>query len=112
MVPLQTANATAYILAFDNTNGLSTSLDLANISNQAANVPMTVRSDTGAKLGTTTVDLPAHGHRSFTLAKTYSFSSGKRGTVEFDTPPNGQISVVELRTSATGSLSNIPVLVK
>jgi len=112
VVPLQTASASAYLLAFDNTNGLSTSLDLANLSNQAENVPMIVRSDTGTKLGTATINLPAHGHTSFTLAKSYSFSNGKRGTVEFDTPPNGQISVVGLRTSATGSLSNIPVLAK
>jgi hypothetical protein len=112
VVPLQTANASAYILAFDNTNGLSTDLDLANVSNQSANVPMVIRSDTGTKLGTATINLPVHGHTSFTLAKAYTYSNGKRGTVEFDTPPNGQISVVGLRTSATGSLSNIPVLGK
>jgi len=112
VVPLETRNATAYILAFDNTNGLSTTLDVANISNQTANVSIIVRDDKGAKLGTATIDLPAHGHTSFTLAKSYSFTSGKRGTVEFDTPPNGQISVVGLRTSSSGRLSNIPVLAK
>ena len=112
VVPMQTSNATAYILAFDNTNGLSTGLALANISNQAANVPVIVRDDTGKHLGTATINLAAHGHTSFMLTSNYAFAAGKRGTVEFDTPPNGQISALGLRASHTGSLTTIPVLAK
>jgi hypothetical protein len=51
VVPLETRNGTAYVLAFDNTNGLATGVALANVSNQAANVPVVLRDDTGGSLG-------------------------------------------------------------
>jgi hypothetical protein len=47
VVPLETRNASAYVLAFDYTNGAATGLALANVSNQAANVPVIIRDDTG-----------------------------------------------------------------
>ena len=112
VVPLETRSAAAYVLAFDNTNGLSTGLALANVSSQAVKVPLVVRDDSGAKLGTATINLAAHGHTSFTLTDKYGFARGKRGTVEFDTPPNGQISALGIRAEATGSFTSIPVLVK
>ena len=111
-MPLQTQNAAAYVLAFDNTNGLATGLAVANISNQAVKVPMIVRDDTGAQLGTATIGLPAHGHTSFVLASSYSFAKDKRGTVEFDTPSNGQISALGIRGGATGTFTTIPALAK
>jgi hypothetical protein len=78
VVPIQTQNAAAYVLAFDNTNGLATGLALANVSNQAVKVPMIVRDDTGTQLGTATIGLAAHGHTSFVLPATYSFAKDTR----------------------------------
>ena len=112
VVPLQTGNATGYVLAFDNTNGLTTGMAVANISNQSVKIPMIVRDDTGAQLGTATIDLAAHGHTSFLLANTYSFTQDKRGTVEFDTPSNGQISALGIRSAPSGSFTTIPALAK
>ncbi len=112
VVPIQTQNAAAYVLAFDNTNGLSTGLAIANVSNQAVKVPMIARDDAGAQLGTATISLPAHGHISFTLPLTYGFVKGKRGTVEFDTPSNAQISALAIRGAPSGSFTTIPVLLK
>jgi len=112
VVPLETRNANAYVLAFDNTNGLTTGLALANISNQSEKVPMIVRDDTGAELGTATIPLAAHGHTSFLLANTYGFAKNKRGTVEFDAPSNGHISALGIRSAPTGSFTTIPALVK
>ena len=112
VVPLETRNANAYVLAFDNTNGLTTGLAVANVSNQAEKVPMIVRDDTGAQLGTATIDLAAHGHTSFLLAINYPFAKNKRGTVEFDAPSNGQISALGIRSAPTGSFTTIPALVK
>ncbi len=112
VVPLETQNANAYILAFDNTNGLATGLALANISGQSATVPVIVRDDIGTELGKTTIQLAAHGHTSFLLANEYGFSANRRGTIEFDTPSNGQISALGLRAASTGSLTTIPVLTK
>ena len=36
-------------------------------------------------------------------------TSGKRGTIEFDTPPGGQISVLGLRANGP-ALTTLPVL--
>ena len=109
-VPLETRNLAAYVLAFDNTGGLTTGLALANVSGQAANIPVLIRDDTGANLSSTTLSLPAKGHTSFMLPDKYKVANGKRGTVEFDTPSGGQISVVGLRAKNDGTLTTIPVL--
>jgi hypothetical protein len=112
VVPLETRNAAAYVLAFDNTNGLTTGMALANISSQPVKVSMIVRDDTGTQLGTATIDLAAHGHTSFLLANNYPFAKGKRGTVELDAPANGQISVLGIRSGPTLTFTTIPALVK
>ena len=112
VVPLETRNASAYVLAFDNTNGLATGLALANVSNQTANVPVVLRDDTGANLGTATINLAALGHTSFILMSNYASLANKRGTVEFDAPAGTQISVLGLRATLTGAVTTIPVLAK
>jgi hypothetical protein len=112
VVPLETRNATAYVLAFDNTNGLVTGVALANVSNEAANVPVILRDDTGASLGTAAINLSKQGHNSFLLKDNYPFTSNKRGTVEFDTPAGAQISVLGLRATSAGANTTIPVLAK
>lgn len=112
VVPLETRNANAYILAFDNTNGIATGLALANVSNQAISVPVVLRDDTGASLGTATINLAALGHTAFILAESYASVAGKRGTVEFDTPTGAQISALGLRGTPSGAVTTIPVLAK
>jgi hypothetical protein len=112
VVPLETRNASAYVLAFDNTNGLATGVALANVSNQAVAVPVLLRDDTGATLGTAAIKLAARGHTSFVLANSYASVAGKRGTVEFDTPPGAQISTLGLRATLSGAVTTIPVFVK
>ncbi len=112
VVPLETRNASGYVLAFDNTNGLATGLALANVSNQAVAAPVVLRDDTGASLGTATINLAARGHTSFILTDRYASVAGKRGTVEFDTPAGAQISALGLRATPTGAVTTIPVLAK
>ena len=112
VVPLETRNASAYVLEFDNTNGLVTGVALANVSNQAANVPIVIRDDQGATLGTASINLAARGHTSFVLTSNYAYTAGKRGTVEFDTPPGTQITVLGLRATPSGALTTIPAIVK
>jgi len=112
VVPLETRNASAYVLDFDNTNGLVTCVALANVSNQAANVPIVIRDDQGATLGTATINLAARGHTSFVLTNNYAYTAGKRGTVEFDTPSGTGITVLGLRATPSGALTTIPAIVK
>ncbi len=112
MVPLETRNTSTYVLDFDNTVGLDTGVALANVSNQAANVPVVIRDDQGATLGTATINLAARGHTSFVLTNNYAYTAGKRGTVEFDTPPGTGITVLGLRATPSGALTTIPAIAK
>jgi hypothetical protein len=112
VVPLETLSASAYLLAFDNTNGLATGVALANVSSQVANVPVVLRDDSGVSLGTAMINLAASGHTSFVLSDRYGAVTGKRGTVEFDTPAGAQISVLGLRAARSGAVTTIPVLAR
>ena len=112
VVPLSAVNVNDYLLAFDNTSGLATGLALANVSNQAVSVPVVLRDDTGASLGTAAVNLAANGHASFVLTDNYASVAGKRGTIEVDTPAGAQISVLGIRSTPTGAVTTIPVLAK
>ena len=111
-VPLETRNASSYVLAFDNTNTgtpLSTGVAIANLSSQSAGINVIIRDDSGATIDTETLQMAAQGHASFTLASTYHVTDGIRGTVEFDTPAGGQINVLGLRAHGP-ALTTLPLL--
>jgi len=112
VVPLEARNASAYVLAFDNTGELATGLAIANLASGASSVGVVIRDDTGQKIGTGTINLPPQGHNSFLLTDStlgFPITAGKRGTVEFDTPQGGQISVLGLRANGN-ALTSLPVL--
>jgi hypothetical protein len=117
VAPLETRNASSYLLAFDDTGSLATGVAVANLAAAAANVNVVIRNDSGVQIGTGSISLPVQGHTSFMLTDpTSGFRStvGVRGTVEFDAPPSGQISVLGLRAnpipSSSGSaLTSLPV---
>ena len=110
-VPIETRNASAYVVPFDNTNGFHTGIALANTSAQPGTIRVTVRDDTGAVLLAARISLEADGHASFDLAELYPAAGGRRGTVEFDAPTNGSISVLGLWSNPTG-FSTIPTVAK
>ena len=102
VVPMETRNASSYLLAFDNTNKLVLGVAVANVSAQDAVIPVIVRDDTGAIISTqrTSISLGGNGHTSFVLsdlATGFPETANIRGTIEFDTPAGGQISVLGLR---------------
>ena len=72
-MPLETRNASAYILAFDNTGGTATGISINSVSTQAVNIPVVVRDDTGAQIATDTIPLAANGHLAFTLAQRQAY---------------------------------------
>jgi hypothetical protein len=116
VVPLEVRNASSYLLAFDNTNGVVLGVALQNVSAQAANIPVVIRDDTGVQIGApgTTISLAGNGHTSFVLSdpvQGFSVTADKRGTIEFDTPTGGQISVLGIRfTLPNNALTTIPAL--
>lgn len=116
VVPLESRQAGTYVLAFDNSGGLTTGLAIANAASLAATIPVVVRDDTGQQLASGTVGVAAHGHTSFMLTDTahggYAQTTGKRGTIEFGTPTGGQISVLGIRATAAGIITTIPSLMR
>jgi hypothetical protein len=112
VVPLETRNASSYLLAYDNTGGIVLGIAVANISAQAANVNVVLRDDTGAQIGSPLpITLSSNEHKSFVLSSQFPATANKRGTIEFDTPPGGQISVLGIRfTPPNNALTTIPAL--
>ena len=85
---------------------------VASLGAQAANVPVIIRDDTGTQIGNPTIPLSALGHTSFMLNNPppgFPVTTNKRGTIEFDTPPGGQLSVLGLRANGP-ALTTLPVL--
>jgi hypothetical protein len=111
VVPLETRNASSYLLAFDNTNDVSLSVALANVAVQPANISVLIRDDAGVQIGSGSLALSGSGHTSFVLPDLFPITAGQRGTVEFDTPAGGQISVLGVRNAPSGSITTIPALV-
>jgi hypothetical protein len=109
-VPLETRKAGAYLLSFDNTNGIATGVALANLSASAANVAVVMRDDTGAQIGSASLPLPAKGHTAFVLTDKFPNLASHGGTVEFDTPSGAQISVLGLRFPPGQQFTTIPVI--
>ena len=109
-VPLETRNASSYLLAFDNTSSVAMSVALANIAAQAASIAVVVRDDNGVQIGTGSLPISGRGHTAFVLSDVFPATAGLRGTVEFDTPSGGQISVLGVRSTPPGTLTTIPAL--
>jgi hypothetical protein len=113
VVPLESRNASAYILAFDNTGGTATGIAINSVSTQAVNIPVVVRDDTGTQIATNTIPLAANGHLAFTLGTDkYLNTNGIRGTIEFDTPAGAQIGALGIRIPVAHTFTTLPALVR
>jgi len=116
VLPLEVRNASSYVLAFDNTNSIVLGVALQNVSAQTANVPVIIRDDAGVQIGNpgTVISLAGNGHTSFVLSDPvngFPVTANIRGTIEFDTPAGGQISVLGIRfTPPNNALTTIPPL--
>ncbi len=115
VVPLESRNAGAYIIAFDNTNGTFTGVAVNAVSPQAVNIPVTVRDDAGTQMATDTIALAANGHTQFTLVTDrYPSTQNKRGTIEFDAPAGVPIGALGIRIPAgdAHTYTTLPALAK
>ena len=115
VVPLETRNASSYLLAFDITGGVVLGVAVQNVSAQSAVISVVIRDENGVVISApgTTISLPGNGHTSFGLSDQYPVTLNKHGTIEFDTPVGGRISVLGIRTTPLGSsktLTTIPAL--
>ena len=112
VVPMEARKATSYLLAFDNTKGLALGVAVENVTAQDAVIPVIIRDDKGVVISSgSSISLASYGHTSFVLSDGFPVTADKRGTIEFDTPANGQISVLGLRfTPPNNALTTIPAM--
>jgi sugar lactone lactonase YvrE len=116
VVPMETRNASSYLLPFDNTNGLVLGVAVENVSASNAVIPVIVRDENGVVISApgASISLGGNGHTSFVLsdpALGFPVTADTRGTIEFDTPAGGRISVLGLRfTPPNSALTTIPAL--
>jgi hypothetical protein len=110
IVPIEARNANSYILPFDNTNGLAAGVAIAGNLTAPSIVPVLFRDNTGARIGVSTLTVPANGHSAFVLSDQFPITANMSGTVGFGVPASGQIGVLGFRFPASGAFSTIPVL--
>jgi len=111
VVPLQAGGGSSNLMIYDNTslvNTLGTGVAIANGVNQTASVPFVFSDDAGTQIASGSISVPPLGHTAFTLSDQYPATAGKRGTLLFTTPPQGQISVLGIRANGN-SFTTIPV---
>ena len=115
-MPLESRNANAYVLAFDNTNGTATGVAVNSVSTAPqVNIPVVVRDETGTQIAADVITMAPNGHYAFTLGvDRYPAAATIRGTIEFDKPPNGQIGALGIRipTGAAHTFTTLPALAK
>jgi virginiamycin B lyase len=115
VVPLETRNASTYLLAFDNTGGTTTGLAISDVSAPSATklaIPAILRDDAGNQLAATSIPISANGHSSQSLTTFFPAAAGIRGTVEFDAPAGVQISVLGIRSPPALTFTTLPALAK
>jgi hypothetical protein len=112
VVPLETRTPGSFVIPYDTTGGYATGVALANVGTAAANIPVLIRDDSGNLLQSTSVALAGQGHTSFDLVSRFGITAQRRGTLEFQTPAGGQISVLGLRFPPGPAFSTIPALAK
>ena len=116
VVPLESRNASAYVLAFDNTDSTATGIAVNNVSTAIqVNIPVVVRDETGTQIAADTLTMAANGHYAFTMGvDRYLAALTIRGTIEFDAPPNAQIGALGIRipTGPAHTFTTLPALAK
>lgn len=105
-VPLQAQFPTTIAIPYDNTNGFSMGVALANLSTLSANVTATMFDVNGNQLGTQTIAMPGSGHTSFILTTELPPTAGKLGIVQFQA--TGGIAGLGLRFSPYGTFTSVP----
>ena len=113
VVPLEARNASSYLLAFDSTDGVVLGVAVENVSSQDGTIGVVIRDDAGVQIATDSLAVSANGHTSFVLSTRYPATANRRGTIQFNTPSGGQISVLGIRTTPLGNsntLTTVPAL--
>lgn len=119
---MESRNAPAYLVAFNNTSGIVTGISVNNVTAgaQPVSIPVVIRDESGNLLGQHNLPLAANGEFAGDLAQMsatldeilFPETANIRGTLEFDAPAGTQIGVIGIRTPPTSTYTTLPALVK
>ena len=84
---------------------------MSNSSGQRLTIPVTIRNESGAEIGSSSISLPPNGHLSFGLGDRFPIAKNMRGTVEFGAT-GGKIGVVGIRTPPKLTFTTLPSIAK
>jgi hypothetical protein len=110
LVPMATGAPNSYLVAFDQTNGLTTGIALSNSTTATSNVTAYLRDQNGTMFASSVITLPPLGHTSFVLTSMFPAAVLKYGTVQFIPPSGQQIGVAGIRYTPAGAFTSIPLL--
>lgn len=109
VVPLSLAGTSTATLIWDDTSYI-TAVAIANPSNTAETVTITLWNASGTVIGSSSVSLPANGKTEALLRTLPGLSAmvGNRGSATFTASPGGSVAVLGLRANGS-ALTSIPV---
>jgi hypothetical protein len=123
-VPLQSLIESSFSLYFDNTNGASTGVAIANLAGAPAAITATVWDRNGNLVTLQPVAVPltqndanGNGHDSFMLPGRIAATANIRGIIQFQGNPGsqlvppGQLTGLGLRTDTNNLFTSIPTIV-
>ncbi len=84
VVPIVSQFDNHFVLLFDNT-AFATGIAVANPTTNSVIIPVTIRNQAGQVIDQRTITLGSYSHSAFVLADIWPATSGRRGTIEFQT---------------------------
>lgn len=112
MVPLSAYDDTAFMMHFDNSQGLATGIAFANPATGVSNqVQVIALDENGAEITRDTVWIPPSGHLSYVMSDRMPALAGQRGTLAI-TSNTTRLSAVGIRMNVSGGLTftSIPIM--
>jgi len=110
-VPLETNFKPSFLLPYENTNGFSTGIGLANLSQDIpVTITATLYDENGVQIAQQPLAVPKGGHVSFSLTDQFPEAASHRGFVLFQGADAGLITGLGVRVSPLASFTSAPRL--
>ena len=102
------ASVSRILVPFDNTNGNTAAMALANSSAAAETINVNIRTTGGSVTQVVLPSIPAQGHAAFTFPQQFPGSAGQSGLAEFYTS-SGTFAILALSFNSAGALTTAPI---
>ena len=110
LVPLSSYEDTQFFMPFDNIQGFTTAMALANpASNLANSVTIRALALNGSELGNVTLTIPPSGQVSFVVADKLPATAGRMGTLYVESSVT-RLSAMGIRFNESNAFATIPIM--